>query len=139
MILEKLFGPFTERLQLAMHRSVQRHALLSANLANQSTPGYKRKDMSFFLSLEEAGLANSRNTNLLATHPKHISKPKFVRDAMKRIVQEERSIRQDGNSVDLEREVAALTETQLHYSALSEMARRYFQSMYEVIKEGRST
>jgi len=139
MILEKLFGAFTEKLQLAMHRTAQRHALLSGNLANQSTPGYKRKDMSFFLSLEEAGLTNSRNTNLLTTHPKHISEPKFVKNDMDRVVREERSVRQDGNSVDLEREVAALTETQLHYSALSEMARRYFQSMHEVIKEGKST
>ncbi|HWP30814.1 MAG TPA: flagellar basal body rod protein FlgB [Fimbriimonadales bacterium] len=138
MILENLFGPFTERLQLAMHRAVQRHALLSANLANQSTPGYKRKDMSFFLSLEEAGLREQQRS-LRITHPNHISESKFFKNAMNGIVREERSIRQDGNSVDLEREVAALTETQLHYSTLSEMARRYFQSMHEVIKEGRST
>lgn len=94
--------------------------------------------MSFFLSLEEAGLVDSRR-NLRTTHPQHISQSKIAKNSMNGMVREERSIRQDGNSVDLEREVAALTETQLHYSALSEMARRYFQSMHEVIKEGRST
>lgn len=50
---------------------------------------------------------------------------------------EDRSVRTDGNSVDLEREIVALTETQLQYSTLSTLARRYFQGLRDVIREGR--
>jgi flagellar basal body rod protein FlgB len=50
---------------------------------------------------------------------------------------DERSVRIDGNSVDLETEVAALSETQLHFNAVSLMSRRFFQGLKDVIREGR--
>ena len=49
----------------------------------------------------------------------------------------EGSIRRDGNSVDLESEVVALAETDLHYRMLSEMTGRYFSGLKSVIREGR--
>ncbi|MCH8273666.1 MAG: flagellar basal body rod protein FlgB [Armatimonadetes bacterium] len=138
-ILENLFGSHAARLQEALGRTAERHRLLTGNLANISTPGYKRKDMDFAISLDRAG-RNGPRLRLRTGDPRHFERGvvpiRSGRGAGGSVV-ETRSIRTDGNSVDLEREVAALTETQLHYSALSLMSQRYFQGLKTVIREGR--
>lgn len=124
-ILDRLFSPHMENVQAAMGRASERHRLLAGNLANVNTPGYKRRDLE--LSLPLGTFAD----NLAPIGP--------VKRGSRgdRTVRESRSIRSDGNSVDLEREVAAMVETQLHYQALSLISRRYFQGLKDVIREGR--
>ena len=45
--------------------------------------------------------------------------------------------RVDGNSVDLEKEVTAISETELRYDMLSEMTGRFFSGLKNVIREGK--
>lgn len=120
-------------LQAALSRAATRHAVLLGNLANVSTPGYKRRDISFAVSLRDADALGP----LRRTHPKHAPAPTSPKSWGATADEDLRSIRSDGNSVDLETEVAALVETQLHFSALTMVARRYFQGLREVIREGR--
>ncbi len=136
-ILKGLFGPHADRLQSSLGRASRRHHALLGNLANVSTPGFKRRDVDFNLSLKEAGVDG--RTQLRTTHPDHISsaRPSRGSPGNDRLDTDERSIRQDGSSVDLETEIAALTETSLRYSALTMLTRRYFQGLKDVIKEGR--
>ncbi len=47
---------------------------------------------------------------------------------------DEISITSDGNNVDPERESQGIAETQLRYSALSQMAASYFTDLKSVIK-----
>lgn len=140
-LLERLFGPASYRYQSALSRTTERFSLLTTNMANQSTPGYKRKDSDFSLSLSEAGI-NERRSKLTATHPLHLTSTNRARRRSdfhpSRINEDARSLRSDGNNVDLEKEVAAMVETQLHYNAISLFARRHFQGLKDVIKEGRS-
>lgn len=132
-ILGKLFGEHSQRIEDAMSRTSQRQSLLTKNLANVNVPGYKRQDTDFSIRLKEA----SDFIPMRVSDTRQSSQPfaQLVRQG--EIERDERSIREDGNSVDLETEVAALTETSLHYSALSLMARRYFDGLKSVIKEGR--
>ncbi|MEJ5169973.1 MAG: flagellar basal body protein, partial [Fimbriimonadales bacterium] len=53
-LIDSLFGPHLDRLQRAMDKATHRQALLTENLANVNTPGYKRKDLDFNLVLDEA-------------------------------------------------------------------------------------
>ncbi len=132
-ILAKLFGNQSQRIESAMSRTAERQALLTKNLANVNVPGYKRQDMDFSIVLKES-------SNLLpmrATDERHIGFQNSPLQQQSEVERDGRSIREDGNSVDLETEVAALTETSLHYSTLSLMARRYFDGLKSVIKEGR--
>ena len=137
-ILDTLFGAHTDRLHRALGRTTERHRLLVGNLANINTPGYKRRDADFAVSLREAE-TSLQSTQSRKSHPGHFDLEEIQPRAGFREgpIIERRSIRNDGNSVDLEREVAALTETQLHYSALTMIARRYFQGMKNVIREGK--
>lgn len=115
-ILDNLFGPHAKNLERALDRTTQRHSLLTENLANVNTPGYKRKDVDFNITLEQE-----------MNRGRDASTPRVDRG----------SIRVDGSSVDLETEVASLAETELRYQMLTEMTARYFRGLENVIREGR--
>jgi flagellar basal-body rod protein FlgB len=42
-----LFGPITELLRQGAELAARRHALLSENVANAETPGYRARDLAF--------------------------------------------------------------------------------------------
>jgi flagellar basal-body rod protein FlgB len=116
--LDSLFGPQINNFEKAMSLTTKRHSLLVNNLANVNTPGYKRKDVDFNITLEGeqdklGGLGDG------AVHT------------------DSGSVRLDGNSVDLESEVMSLSETELRYQALTDMTASYFSSLKNVIREGR--
>lgn len=115
-ILNNLFGPQADNLQRAMDRTTLRHGLLSENLANMNTPGYKRKDVDFGITLEQK-LNGQTPSDPIQT--------------------ESGSRRGDSSSVDLEREIVGLGETELRYQMLTEMTARYFSGLKNVIREGR--
>ncbi len=120
-ILEGLFGPHLSNLDRSLARASKRHGLVSENLANVNTPGYKRKDIEFGIELERAS-GNMQLGNRMDDGKVKVSKG---------------SLRRDGNSVDLESEVAALAETEFRYRLVSDMTSRYFSGLRNVIREGR--
>ena len=123
-ILKDLFGPFSNDLQRSMSQATQRHAMLVSNLANVNTPGYKRKDMDFGITLEQE---MQKGADGIMQEQKNL----FGSE------EDETSVRLDGNNVDLEREVMALSETELRYQALTDMANGYFSNLKSVIREGK--
>jgi flagellar basal-body rod protein FlgB len=116
-ILNSLFGNTIDNYQRALSRTAQRHSLLTGNLANVNTPGYKRKDVDFGITLDAATKTLSAEKGVVRT--------------------EAGSNRLDGNSVDLEREVMGLAETQLRFEALTDMTSNYFSGLKNVIREGK--
>lgn len=124
-ILDSLFGDQVRNLNRALDRASQRQALLGNNLANVNVPGYKRQDIDFSIALEGA-----------------VNRGPGAHDPFKRLDGEgpqtdDDSVRIDGNSVDLEQEVMAITETEQRYQMLSELTGRYFGGLKSVIREGR--
>lgn len=116
-ILSSLFGPHARNLERAMDRTTQRFGLLSDNLGNANVSGYKRKDVDFGVELENAERGLNRFSDPVQSGAG--------------------SIRVDGNSVDMEKEVVALAETEMRFQLLTEMTSRYFSGLKNVIKEGR--
>lgn len=123
-ILDQLFSPQLDNLQNALGRTSQRHALLTGNLANANTPGYKRKDMDFNVVLDAE------------MHPGE-ARMQDMRDKLAQQQSDQTSIRIDGSNVDLEKEVMSLAETELRYQALTDMTAGYFANLKNVIREGR--
>ena len=123
-ILDNLFGPHMNNVAQAMSRASQRHSLLSGNLANVNTPGYKRRDLDFSIALEQE-----------MGRPSILDKWQQERSVTKG--EGGGSLRLDGNNVDMEKEVMAIAETELRYQALSDMAAQYFAGLKNVIREGR--
>ena len=122
-ILKNLFNPHVNNLSSALERTRDRATMLTTNLANVNTPGYKRRDIDFGIELEQADKRQSKLDEW--------NRRRNDRDA------DQTSIRVDGNNVDLEAEIAGLAETELRYQALTEMTNRYFSGIKNVIREGR--
>lgn len=115
-ILDNLFGSHLDHLQKGMGLATRRQALLTNNLANVNTPGYKRQDIDFNVQLDEA----TERFSKLGSSSRNSG-----------------SIRIDGNNVDLEQEIVAIAETELRYSALADMTAGYFAGLKNVIREGK--
>lgn len=122
-LLDQLFGSHLGHLQKALGRTSERQALLTANLANLNTPGYKRQDLDFGIALDKEMGRSSRLDQ-------------FRRERQQRMA-DDTSMRMDGNNVDLEREVFSLAETELRFQALADMTSSYFTGLKNVIREGK--
>ncbi len=123
-ILNQLFSPHLNNLEESLDRTTRRHALLSGNLANANTPGYKRKDCDF-------------NVVLDAENNQAAVRIQEMQERRKQTLSDQSSIRTDGSNVDLEKEVMSLAETELRYRALTDMTASYFSGLKNVIREGR--
>ena len=120
-IQDSLFSSQLDNMQRALDRTTQRNALLTQNLANVNTPGYKRKDIDFDIVLDGALAQSQRNI-------------KQMQEQQAQMLSDQTSLRADGNNVDMEKEVASISETQLRYQALTELASNYFSQISNVIK-----
>lgn len=119
-------------LDKAADASILRNELLNNNIANVSTPNYKRKDINFeaILQAELAGeksltkAVNRANEDLttLDAHP-------FTDNASL-------SYRLDGNNVDISSEEAYLAQNQIKYQALVDLMNQEFSRYKSVLSSG---
>jgi flagellar basal-body rod protein FlgB len=116
----------------------QRNNLLASNIANIETPGYKAKDLVFENALGEA-LKSQEPGPMVTTNPRHLD----GRNATPLDLVQPQTILSanpvgsvDGNSVDLDREMAKLAENQVDYQALTSMISHKFMQLRSVIREG---
>lgn len=92
------------------------------NLSNVNVPGYKRQEVDFSVSLDDA-LAKPDEPKFTPRGPQTSGSGS--------------GLRQDGNNVDMEHEMVSIAETENHFSAVAELTSRYFGGLKTVIKEGR--
>ncbi|MDZ4722901.1 MAG: flagellar basal body rod protein FlgB [candidate division Zixibacteria bacterium] len=107
-----------------------RHKLLSGNLSNISTPGYKAKDINF---TDEFNKANGATTQLtrVTTHQNHIpignhpSKPPKVN--------REGIVDGEMNSVDIDREITQMTQNEILFTVGAKLLQRKFEGLRTAI------
>ncbi|MCI9005396.1 MAG: flagellar basal body rod protein FlgB [Lachnospiraceae bacterium] len=108
----------------------QRNTAISNNIANQSTPGYKRQEVDFEGTLRRE-LSKfeyvSLDEKVSDLHLDHLSTTAYT-DA------EGYSYRLDGNNVDPEQEYGELISNRIKYNALIDSMTREFQRTKSVIK-----
>ncbi|RZO45250.1 MAG: flagellar basal body rod protein FlgB [Proteobacteria bacterium] len=117
----------------------QRQDLLASNIANKDTPGYKAEDMVFQKSLEKALHAEEPGL-LKTTNPRHFdgrNTPPLKLVEAQRINSASPFPDFDGNTVDLDREMAKMAENQLMYNASIRMLTHQFRMLKTAITEGR--
>ncbi|HHY14547.1 MAG TPA: flagellar basal body rod protein FlgB [Firmicutes bacterium] len=125
------------KLSLGLDKASLRHEVLSDNLANVNTPGFKRSDVQSH-SLFAQQLGQMRTTQLRRTNAGHLTaasrraaKPFSV------VTDHTSSMRNDGSNVDMERERVYLLENQLYYDSLIDAVSRKLSQIRSVIGEGR--
>ena len=117
-------------LDKAADASWKRQELISNNIANQDTPGYKRQDVDFEGQLQQA----LKNTKYKSIDDK-VSDLKLNRlDARQYTDNANYSYRLDGNNVDPEQEQIKLAANQMKYEGLMNSLTQEFQNLNTVIK-----
>jgi flagellar basal-body rod protein FlgB len=104
----------------------KRHEVLSNNIANNTTPGFKRQDINFE---EQLRREMSRSG---ATKGKHLDLTRL--DAKVYTDSKNFSYRMDGNNVDTDTEGVKLASNQLKYNGLIDIMNRKFSGLQSVMK-----
>ena len=107
-----------------------RNELLTNNIANVSTPNYKRKDLDFE-SVLQAELGGEKD---LSTAVKNANKSLETLDAQVYTDNASLSYRLDGNNVDLSTENVELASEQLNYNGLIDSMNNEFTRFKAVLK-----
>jgi len=94
-----------------MDVSAIRHAAIASNLANVSTPGYKRVDLSKSFEDQLRASIKSRNANEIAE-----ASPRTEVDTLTP------STRADGNNVQIDSELLGLTKNTMNFNVLTDFA-----------------
>jgi flagellar basal-body rod protein FlgB len=138
----RLFASRTLRgLTAALDGLSQRQQTIAANIANVDTPFYQASDVQFEAALQRA-LGAEAGVPLVRTHAAHLTAagaPPATRfdDLVSRSRVVETARRNDGNTVDLDREMARLAETGLRYSAVASLVAARYASLRTAISEGK--
>lgn len=113
-----------------------RHKVISNNIANANTPGFKRSDVTFAEELSKA-FTPSNKLQLTVTNDKHIGGRQTL-DGQPAVVEENStSFRADGNNVDIDREMTNMAKNQIHYNVLVQKIAGFYAKLKDVIKEGK--
>jgi len=134
-----LFNATHDLLQLSMRLRSMRHELLAGNIANADTPGYRAKDIDFAAALRS--LVNPESLPLAKSGVQLIGARPFdfpPADPIEAAVQvQEAEAKLDGNSVDLDRQIANLVENSLSYETSLVLLGRKLAALRYAISEGR--
>ena len=132
-----LFKGVIPILEKALDLRSMKHNLIVSNIANKDTPNYKPFDLMVEEELQNS-MGRRGGLQLKATHDGHLSGRKVHRangkstgDTTFRF-----SLRRDGNSVDIDKEMANLSENNLLYDVLAQIVSRKFHGLKDVIKGG---
>lgn len=115
-----------------------RDEVISQNISNIDTPGYKRKTVSFEEYLGEA--LNRNNRKRINGPGSQKSSSKVNIDDIDIRVNEDNNnfkMRLDGNNVDVDVEMASLAKNSIKYNVLVQSMNAGFRRLKSVISEGR--
>lgn len=129
----KLFSESFSMIEKGLDYSALKQKVTANNIANADTPNFKSKSVSFKEVFNET-VAN--NINAYRTNSRHFS---FYSNANHPAVVTNRnlSFNQNGNSVDIDKEMSDLATNQIYYNALVDRMSGKFNSLTNIIKGGR--
>ncbi len=135
MAIDNGFDPVIGALNTSLNLRLMNQNVISANIANADTPGYKAKSMEFETALRQA-LGTSEQTSPVATHKGHRS-PASTDPIQPEIFDDPNGVESlDGNTVDRASEMAKMAENELMYNASVELLRKKLGQLKYVISEG---
>jgi flagellar basal-body rod protein FlgB len=136
MIQERLFGrPVMAALKKSMEGAAVRHEAISNNIANVSTPGYQRQVVNFEDELWRA-LSGEKGFELKTTHPDHFNGGAHRVGEVTPVIErdEQTNIRIDGNTVNIDQEMAMLTKNSGEFGQKAEILNRMYRQLASAIR-----
>lgn len=133
--MKGLFDPTIQALKQNLNLRLENQNVISGNIANADTPGYKAKAMSFEHAMRDA-MDLDTNVKLEATSPEHFGSrgPEAV---VADVYDDPNGVESlDGNTVDRAGEMAKMKENEILYNASIEALRKKIGMLEYGISEG---
>ncbi len=132
-----LFDKTSAALQTSLSMRQLRHNVTASNIANAETPGYHAQKMDFEEALARSvdldglrGMSTSNEKHFSVGGPTAKVRPDIYENP-------EGAINNDGNTVDLEKEMSALSENAILYKAALQMINKKMAALKYAASEGR--
>lgn len=135
--MSDLFDKTTNGLATSINMRQLRHNVISSNIANAETPNYHAKKLDFEDSLRRA-MDTDGMRGVSMTHPDHVPVGPGGTKSLKADIYEnsEGAINNDGNTVDLEKEMSSLSENTLLYKAAMELVNKKIAALRYAASDG---
>ena len=130
-------------LERTLDLTAQRHKVLLGNVANEETPRFKAKDLEFqsiLTSMARPGMgAVPIARSDAAPNPRHFTLPGGLDGTPPAELKDVRptSVGLDGNTVSIEKTMAAMHDNSTLYGAASQILTRKYQGLISTIKDTR--
>ncbi|MDN5362880.1 MAG: flagellar basal-body rod protein FlgB [Moorella sp. (in: firmicutes)] len=122
-------------LEKSLDAATLRQRTIAHNIANVNTPGFKRYEVSFEGQLRQA-LGLEPGLPLYRTDPYHL--PMGGGDLTQAVIQDNTTtMREDGNNVDIDREMVDLAQNSLNFNFATQQLNTRLAMLRYVINEGR--
>jgi flagellar basal-body rod protein FlgB len=143
-VIERLLSSdMMSLVQRSLDAAALSHSVISNNLANVDTPGFKRSEVVFGERLKKALAQRGQEPQHLAaakTDTAHLDfdaaddldsiQPEIATDS-------QTTLRNDGNNVDIDKEMSLLAQNTVWYSTLAQLSQMQFSSLRSAITEGK--
>ena len=130
----RVFGRTYEVLSTSLDISAKRHNLITSNIANMDTIGYKPEDLDFKKTLKRAMTAPPP-PDMLRTHKKHFAGSNENSSSYNGVNSEDVDIFHL-DSVNIDTEMTHLVENNIKYRTTTEMLLRKMDKLRYAIREG---
>ncbi|MDM5223762.1 flagellar basal body rod protein FlgB [Peribacillus sp. NJ11] len=130
----ELFSNTFQSLENALNYSNTKQKVISQNIANSDTPNYKAKGVDKTQSFKaelEASLESYR------TDERHFNFKSEGSNASPIVTQKNVQYNNNGNSVDVDKQMTDLAANQIYYNAVTDRLSGKFQSLENVIRGGK--
>ena len=133
MLNEFLFNnPADVLLGKLLDKSALYQRVISANVANVGTPGYRRIGVSFDEKLKSA--LESSLGKLKRTNPRHLPDPYILENIEPEVVQIENGYWNGINNVSIDEEMVELAKNQLDFTIASRLLNSRFTALRNAIR-----
>ncbi|MBI5327943.1 MAG: flagellar basal body rod protein FlgB [Deltaproteobacteria bacterium] len=133
-MIREIFSGVLPVLERSLNIRALRHRIISSNIANEETPGYKARDIEFQQELDK--MIDKGAVQMVSTNKNHISSA-ALNSTPQIVIKGGSGASLDGNTVSLEKEMVNMAENTMMYNASAAMLIKKMHGLREAIKEGR--
>lgn len=121
-----------ERIHQGLDYHLQRHNLLTSNLAHIDTPGYRPLDLQ-----RGASFSSALDAALATTQPGHLQGPSGSPERFQVVQDPTATPGFDGNAVSVDREAVKIAANQLRYDTLAVLETQELEGLDWAANDGR--
>lgn len=136
-LMAEIFDKTLRALATSARMREVKQGVLSANIANAETPGFKAKKVDFEEALARA-LRTDDQRPIAATNSEHftISEPQLEKLKADIYDNPEGEVSNDGNTVDLHKEIVEMSENSIAYRAATQLINKKLAALRYAANDG---